>query len=99
MTLANSSAGMPPITPVVRIAIALSTSMLLGALVGCSEARSDTPTRPSRPLAGIQVEAIAAAEERPGCRREFPIEFRGISCAGHDYDPPPIPFGELYPPR
>jgi hypothetical protein len=41
---------------------------------------------------------VVAAAPQPGCRQQFPVEFRGISCAGHDYDPV-IPYGELYPPR
>jgi len=80
----------PPANTPPRVALALSVLSLLCALAGCSEARSDTPPPPPS--------VTTAADERPGCRKEFPIEFRGISCAGHDYEPP-IPYGELYPPR
>lgn len=72
-----------------RLAAVLPCLALLPQLASCTDATS----APLEPPA-----AVVAAAPQPGCRQQFPVEFRGISCAGHDYDPV-IPYGELYPPR
>jgi hypothetical protein len=78
------------------LALTLTILALLPALADCTDANSTPRASTQRPT--LDADAVAAAP-RPGCRQEFPVQYRGISCAGHDYDPPAIPFGELYPPR
>ncbi|WP_042580924.1 hypothetical protein [Variovorax paradoxus] len=97
----NTSAAHTTDRPIVfrGLACGLAILSLLPALASCTDAASASGTSAStsagrQPTLDTQV---VAAE--PGCRKEFPVEYRGISCAGHDYDPPAIPFGELYPPR
>ena len=79
------------------LSLTLAILALLPALAGCTDAKSVAHASNLRPGQGSEV--AATEDERPGCRKELPVQYRGISCAGHDYDPPDIPFGELYPPR
>jgi hypothetical protein len=80
--------------------LTLTILVLLPLLADCTDTSSGSGISTSRTLVRESpVGAVALEGERPGCRKEFPMQYRGISCAGYNYDPPPIPFGELYPPR
>ena len=97
----NASATCPIDRPIIfrRLACGLAILSLLPALANCTDAASASGTSASissRRQPTLDAKVVIA---EPGCRKEFPVEYRGISCAGHDYDPPAIPFGELYPPR
>jgi hypothetical protein len=81
------------------LACGLAILSLLPALASCTDAASASHTATSISSKGEPTLDAQVAAAEPGCRKAFPVEYRGISCAGHDYDPPAIPFGELYPPR